>query len=282
MVEKTTNSSTEKKPRNFLTSAARADAATASSSKATRSPMSFRWQDAPEGSVSPNGLTFACGREVECARRRWLPLSDGERYRGCTAAERRITWPQRSGISARACARTQSHTYTRSLPRYLSATRAFMACARAHTHTDSINTPVFTHWTFPQSNIYRSFMWTNGDRGGRHRSYSIASLIYNTGTKKKKNSKETLGIIHPTRYKQLSLFHQSEASISMNQSQHCEVSSFFNCLNQPKTAIEHMDATSFLWIWQKKSNNMVYIFFILHFNKIHFGSNEHDPPSSHS
>lgn len=112
------------KKRIFLTSAARADAATASSSKATRSPMSFRWQDAPEGSVSPNGLTFECGREAECVRRRWLPLSDGERYRGCTAAERRITWPQRSGINAR--------TYTHSPPRYLSDTHVFISCAHSH------------------------------------------------------------------------------------------------------------------------------------------------------
>lgn len=184
------------KKRIFLTSAARADAATASSSKATRSPMSFRWQDAPEGSVSPNGLTFECGREAECVRRRWLPLSDGERYRGCTAAERRITWPQRSGINAR----THAHTHT--VHHVISLTHTFLSPVRTHTHADSINTPVFTQHTFPQSNIYRSFMWRNGERERRrHRSYSIASLIYYTATKKtkQKNSKETLEFINLTR-----------------------------------------------------------------------------------
>lgn len=119
------------KKRIFLTSAARADAATASSSKATRSPMSFRWQDAPEGSVSPNGLTFECGREAECVRRRWLPLSDGERYRGCTAAERRITWPQRSGINAR------THIHTQSTTLSLWHTRFYLLCALTRTQTPS-------------------------------------------------------------------------------------------------------------------------------------------------
>lgn len=40
-----------------------------------------------------------------CVQRRWLPLSDGERNRGCTAAQRWITWLQPSGINTHTHAR---------------------------------------------------------------------------------------------------------------------------------------------------------------------------------
>lgn len=45
-----------------------------------------------QASVIPHRFLKLCvRRENESAQRRCLPLSDGERYRGCTAAQRRIT-----------------------------------------------------------------------------------------------------------------------------------------------------------------------------------------------
>lgn len=45
-----------------------------------------------QASVIPHRFLKLCvRRENESAQRRCLPLSDGERYRDCTAAQRRIT-----------------------------------------------------------------------------------------------------------------------------------------------------------------------------------------------
>lgn len=82
-----------------------------------------------QASVIPHRFLKLCvRRENESAQRRCLPLSDGERYRGCTAAQRRITWPRQSGIN------THTHTHSRAIfpARTLSLlTRAHSLLARA-------------------------------------------------------------------------------------------------------------------------------------------------------
>lgn len=74
-----------------------------------------------QASVIPHRFLKLCvRRENESAQRRCLPLSDGERYRGCTAAQRRITWPRQSGIN------THTHTHA------LSSRRARWVYSHAH------------------------------------------------------------------------------------------------------------------------------------------------------
>ena len=176
MVAKTTNSSTKKTYFSYLGSQGRRRHGQQQQSYSVPHVVSLKGRSWRQR--SPNGLTFACGREAECVRRRWLPLSDGERYRGCTAAERRITWPQRSGINAR----THARTHTQSTTLSLGHTCFYLLCALTRAQTPS--TRPFLRTTHSHSQTFIDHSCEEMERGRRrHRSYSIASLIYNTATK---------------------------------------------------------------------------------------------------